>query len=40
MPYCDPTLEMLYSYVRLLLRHLPKDSGDGPVKISDEVGLH
>lgn len=40
MPYCDPALEMLHSYGRLLLRHLPKDSGDGPVKIGDEVGLH
>ena len=40
MPYCDPALEMLHSYGRLLLRHLPKDPGDGPVKVGDEVGLH
>src|SRR5690606_20286271 len=38
MPYVDPTLEMLYSFGRLLLPHLPLDR-EGPVKISDEVGL-
>ncbi len=39
MPYTDPALEMLYSYGRLLLPHLPFDRDSGRVKFSDEVGL-
>lgn len=39
MPYFDDTLEMLYSYGRLLLPHLPLDRDTERVKISDEVGL-
>lgn len=39
MPWCDPTLEMLYSYGRLLLPHLPLDRDTERVKIGDEVGL-
>ncbi|MCC7300983.1 MAG: type I restriction endonuclease subunit R [Verrucomicrobia bacterium] len=38
-PYCDPSLEMLYSYGRFLLPHLPLDRDTERVKISDEVGL-
>ncbi|MFA5206018.1 MAG: restriction endonuclease subunit S, partial [Lentisphaeria bacterium] len=39
MPYTDPALEMLYSFGRLLLPHLPFDREVGRVKIRDEVGL-
>ena len=40
MPYADPALEMLYSYGRFLLPHLPLDRDLEQVKIGDEVGLH
>lgn len=39
MPYGDPALEMLYSFGRFLLPHLPLDRDTDRVKISDEVGL-
>jgi len=39
IPYCDPELEMLYSYGRLLLPHLPLDSEAGIIKVGDEVEL-
>ncbi len=39
MPYGDPALEMLYSFGRFLLPHLPTDGAPGRVKIGDEVGL-
>lgn len=39
MPFYDPALEMLYSYGRLLLPHLPRDRDDERVRISDEVEL-
>ncbi len=39
MPYGDPALEMLYSFGRLLLPHLPLDRDTERVKIGDEVGL-
>lgn len=39
MPYVDPALEMLYSYGRFLLPHLPLDRDTEKVKISDEVSL-
>lgn len=39
MPYADPALEMLYSYGRSLLPHLPTDRDIERVKIGDEVGL-
>jgi type I restriction enzyme, R subunit len=39
MPYVDPALEMLYSFGRFLLPHLPLDRDLGQVKLSDEVGL-
>lgn len=38
IPYADPDLEMLYSYGRFLLPHLPVDRGEA-VKLTDEVGL-
>jgi len=40
MPYTDPALEMLYSFGRLLLPHLPSEQDTERVKISDEVSLH
>ncbi len=40
MPYCDPALEMLHSFGRLLVPHLPLDRDTERVKIGDEVGLH
>lgn len=40
MPYGDPALEMLYSFGRFLLPHLPLDRDNERVKIGDEVGLH
>ncbi len=39
IPYGDPLLEMLYSFGRFLLPHLPLDRDMGRVKIGDEVGL-
>ena len=39
MPYGDPALEMLYSFGRFLLPHLPLDRDPERVKIGDEVGL-
>jgi type I restriction enzyme R subunit len=39
MPYSDPALEMLYSYGRFLLPHLPLDRNTERVKLGDEVGL-
>lgn len=39
IPYGDPALEMLYSYGRFLLPHLPLDRDTERVKIGDEVGL-
>lgn len=39
MPYADPALEMLYSFGRFLLPHLPLDRDTERVKIGDEVGL-
>lgn len=39
MPWCDPALEMLYSFGRFLLPHLPLDRDTEKVKIGDEVGL-
>jgi type I restriction enzyme R subunit len=38
-PYADPALEMLYSFGRFLLPHLPLDREMVKVKIGDEVGL-
>ncbi|AEG02573.1 type I restriction endonuclease subunit R [Methylomonas methanica] len=40
MPYADPDLEMLYSFGRLLLPHLPLDRDNSNVKLGDEVDLH
>ena len=39
IPYGDPALEMLYSFGRFLLPHLPLDRDTERVKIGDEVGL-
>jgi type I restriction enzyme R subunit len=39
MPYCDAALEMLYSFGRSVLPHLPVDPGPGAVRIRDEVEL-
>jgi type I restriction enzyme R subunit len=39
IPYADPELEMLYSYGRFLLPHLPLDRDDSVVKIGNEVEL-
>ena len=39
MPWCDPALEMLYSFGRFLLPHLPLDRDAERVRIGDEVGL-
>ncbi len=39
MPYGDPALEMLYSFGRFLLPHLPLDRDTERVKLGDEVGL-
>ena len=39
IPYVDPDLEMLYSYGRFLLPHLPIERETGPVRLGDEVGL-
>ena len=39
IPYADPSLEMLYSFGRFLLPHLPSDHEAEKVKLGDEVGL-
>ena len=39
IPYGDPDLEMLYSYGRFLLPHLPLDRDTGIIKLGDEVEL-
>jgi len=39
LPYADPDLEMLYSYGRFLLPHLPLDRDNTVVKIGNEVEL-
>jgi type I restriction enzyme R subunit len=39
IPYADPDLEMLYSYGRFLLPHLPLDRDPTIVKVGDEVAL-
>jgi len=39
VPYSDPELEILYSYGRFLLPHLPLDRDNTVLKIGDEVGL-
>ena len=39
VPYADPDLEMLYSYGRFLLPHLPLDRDTSVVKVGDEVAL-
>lgn len=40
LPFTVPSLEMLFSYGRFLLPHLPLDRDMEQVKIGDEVGLH
>ncbi|MFP7754512.1 type I restriction endonuclease subunit R [Thermodesulfobacteriota bacterium B35] len=39
IPYADPELEMLYSFGRFLLPHLPQERDKTIVKIGDEVAL-
>jgi type I restriction enzyme R subunit len=39
VPYADPDLEMLYSYGRFLLPHLPLDRDTTVFKVGDEVAL-
>ena len=39
IPYGDPALEMLYSYGRFLLPHLPLDRDTERLKLGDEVSL-
>jgi len=39
IPYADPDLEMLYSFGRFLLPHLPLDRDTGIIRLGDEVGL-
>jgi len=39
MPYVDPALEMLYSFGRFLLPHLPLDRDPEQVNLGDEIGL-
>jgi type I restriction enzyme R subunit len=39
MPYVDPDLELLYSFGRLLLPHLPLERDGSTVRLGDEVGL-
>lgn len=39
VPYADPELEMLYSYGRFLLPHLPLDRDTSIIKVGDEVEL-
>jgi type I restriction enzyme R subunit len=38
VPYADPEMEMLYSYGRFLVPHLPIER-DLAIKLTDEVGL-
>jgi type I restriction enzyme R subunit len=38
VPYADPEMEMLYSYGRFLVPHLPIDR-DPAIRLTDEVGL-
>ena len=38
VPYADPEMEMLYSYGRFLVPHLPIER-DPTIKLTDEVGL-
>jgi len=39
IPYADPDLEMLYSYGRFLLPHLPLDRDTQIIKVGEEVAL-
>lgn len=39
LPYGDMDMEMLYSYGRLLLPHLPLDRDNGQVKLNNDVEL-
>jgi len=39
IPYADPDLEMLYSFGRFLLPHLPIDRDNTIIKVGDEVEL-
>ena len=39
IPYTDAELEMLYSFGRFLLPHLPTDRDSGIIKVGDEVAL-
>jgi len=39
VPYADPDLEMLYSYGRFLLPHLPLDRDTTMLTVGDEVAL-
>ena len=39
IPYADPELELLYSYGRFLLPHLPLDRDTSVVQVGDEVDL-
>jgi type I restriction enzyme R subunit len=39
VPYTDPDLEMLYSYGRFLLPHLPLDRDTTILKVGDDVAL-
>ena len=39
VPYADAELEMLYSYGRLLLPHLPRAADGGALLLGDEVSL-
>jgi len=39
IPYADPDLEILYSYGRLLLSHLPLSLDNTVIKVGDEVEL-
>lgn len=39
IPYADPELEMLYSYGRFLLPHLPIDRGPLTIRLTDNVAL-
>lgn len=39
VPYADPDLEMLYSYGRFLLPHLPLDRDTTIFKVGDDVAL-
>ena len=39
VPYADPELEMLYSFGKFLVPHLPLDRDNTVLKLGDEVGL-